>query len=117
MADPADKPQARKNWEGRRGSMGDGGRGGGKGGIAATKDQQMEVFVMLFNYTCKFEKSLRVEAQETGLLVFLFFFFKFRTLKCFLNGSSVTTNALRGHGTNIQFIRGAAPRILSVTLL
>lgn len=49
------------------------GGGGGVGeGIIATEDQQMEVFVMLFNYTCKFEKSLRVEAQETGSLFFFF---------------------------------------------
>lgn len=73
----------------------------------------MEVFVMLFNYTCKFQKLLSVEAQEIGYL----FFLKFLTLKRFLDGSSVTTNALCGHDTNIQFIWGAAPRILSVTLL
>lgn len=42
----------------------------GGGGIAATEDQQMEVFLILFNYTCTFEKSLRVEAQETGSLFF-----------------------------------------------
>lgn len=49
---------------------GDVGTGGGRGGVAATKDQQMEVFVTLFNYTCTFEKSLSGEAQATGLLFF-----------------------------------------------
>lgn len=46
MAGPVAKPQAGKNWEGHRGSMGG---GGGGEGIAAREDQQMEVFVMLFN--------------------------------------------------------------------
>lgn len=75
MAGPAAKPQAEENWKGRRGSMGGGGKGGGGvgEGITATEHQQMEVFVMLFNYTCKFEKSLRVEAQETGSLFFFYF--------------------------------------------
>lgn len=56
-----------------------GGGGGGGEGIIATEDQQMEVFVMLFNYTCKFEKSLRVEAQETGSLFFFFLISHFKT--------------------------------------
>lgn len=105
-------PRHGKNGKGGEGAWVGGGRTGGEG-IAATDGGQMEVFVMLFNYTCKFERLLSVEAQETGPL----FFFKFLTLKRFLDGSSVTTNALRGHDTNIQFTRGAAPGILSVTLL
>lgn len=69
MAGPAAKPQVGKNWEARRGSMGGAGGGGGEG-IAATEDQQMEVFVVLFNYTCKFEK---VAQRSPGERVALFF--------------------------------------------
>lgn len=56
-----------------------------------------------FNYTCKFEKSRKDEAQETGLSFALPIFLKISHFKMsFLDGSSVTTNALYGHDTNIQ---------------
>lgn len=116
MAGPAAKPRGGEKLR-REESKKRGGRGGRGGeGITAREDQQMEVFGMLFNYTCKFEKSLKDEAQETGspfrtasFLISHFFFF--------LDGSSVTTNALRRHDMNIQLTRGTAPRIPSVTLL
>lgn len=65
------------------GEQEEGGRGGRGGeGITAREDHQMELFGMLFNYTCKFEKSLKDEARETGspfrtasFLISHFFFF------------------------------------------
>lgn len=114
MAGPVAKPQAGKNWEGHRGSMGGGGEEEGKALLPQRTSKWKCLSCFLINYTCKFEKSLRVVAQETGSL---FFISKFLALKRCFDGSSVMTNALRRQDTNIQFIRGAAPRILSVTLL
>lgn len=66
MAGPAAKPRGGEKLR-KGGEQKEGGRGGRGGeGITAREDQQMEVFGMLFNYTCKFEKSLKDEAQENG---------------------------------------------------
>lgn len=54
-----------------------------------------------FNYTCKFEKSSKDEAQETGLFRTAYFLISHFKMS-FFDGSSVTTNALYGHDTHIQ---------------
>lgn len=89
------------------------GRGLGKGGPQRTVRWKCFWMRKLFNYTCKFEESHRVEAQENAPV---YHFFPPSLSNVFRGSSSVTTNALRGHDTNIQLVQEVTCRILSETL-